>query len=67
MTLFVCTMCCEEECEMAGWNTQEARGCTLNKPKTRDVYPVYCSPDQYGRIRVPVWREVPEKKQSKIL
>ena len=60
MTLFVCTVCCEEE-------GQEDRGCTLNAPKTRDIYPVYCSPDQYGRIRVPVWREVPEKKQSKIL
>ena len=59
MTLFVCTMCCEEE-------GQEARGCTFDKPKTRDIYPVYCTPDHYGRIRVPEWREVPEKKQAKI-
>jgi hypothetical protein len=47
MTLFVCTECCEEEC-------QEQQGCTLSMPKTRIVCPIYCSPDEYGRIRVPV-------------
>jgi hypothetical protein len=59
MTLYICTECCEEE-------AQEQQGCSISKPKTRDVYPIYCSPDGYGRIRVPVWRLVPEKKQARI-
>jgi hypothetical protein len=59
MTLYVCTVCCEEEC-------QEQQGCTWTKPKTRDNFPIYCTPDACGRIRVPEWREVPEKTFAKI-
>ena len=59
MTLFVCTECCDDE-------GQEAQGCSIAKPKSRDAISIYCTPDEYGRIRVPVWREVPDIKQTKI-
>jgi hypothetical protein len=59
MTLFVCTVCCDEE-------GQEAQGCTFTKPKTRDFFPILCNPDNVCRLRKPQWEEEPERKQAKI-
>ena len=46
--ILVCTECSEGH-----------KACTLMTDDARTQVPVYCSPDEQGRIRVPVWHEAP--------
>jgi hypothetical protein len=52
MRTFICLQCAE------------GRACTLIKPDDRINDPIYCTPDGLGKLRQPIWMEVPEKRQS---
>ena len=50
MTIYVCCQCKELK-----------KACTLIQDDNRRALPIYCTPDQWGKIRVPIWSQPPEK------
>ena len=47
-TTYICTQC------------PGPIACTFSKPEDRDQFPIYCTPKERGKIRVPIWRQAPD-------